>query len=150
MSCQNLYIALVGTLALSGCNAVPDLAQVMTGTPSSSLSVKETERPIPRPDVVEGEGTGSEVAAVAPTGPGYLGRTVGSLGDVTEPGMWAATPLVDTEQTGRLEIPGGKSVAVTLYPNGNAAGSGTQVSLGALQALGVPLTDLPELLVYGL
>lgn len=92
----------------------------------------------------------SGARVVDPVSSGLLGRTIGSLGDPSEPGLWAATPLVSVERAGRLELPGGKSVAVTLYPNGQEVGAGTQVSIGAMQALGVPLTELPELLVYGL
>jgi len=78
-----------------------------------------------------------------------LGTTIASLGDPTDPGFWAETPLVRVAQSGRLEFPGnGNSVQVELRPSGGPAGSGTRVSLPAFQVLGAPLTGLPELVVF--
>lgn len=164
------FLIVAVSVGLSACDEVPDLSTLMTGTPTSTLSVRTTALPVPRPgsgvapdaadaaDAADGArpmgdaaGPGASLPApqTGPTGAGFLGKTIGSLGDVTEPGMWAMTPLVSSEQTGRLETLSGKSVTVTLYPSGTAPGSGTQVSLGALRALGLSLADLPELLVYG-
>lgn len=78
-----------------------------------------------------------------------LGRTIASLGDPTDPGFWIRTPLVPTAGKGRLEDPAsGKSVQVDLIPLTGDPGAGSQVSLPALRLLGVPLTGLPELVVY--
>lgn len=92
-----------------------------------------------------------QAAAAVPSGGGErkLGTTIASLGDPTDPGFWAETPLVKTAQSGRLVFPGnGNSVQVELRPSGGDAGSGTRVSLPAFQVLGAPLTGLPELVVY--
>jgi len=76
-----------------------------------------------------------------------LGRTVASLGDPADPGFWAVTPLVAKVGPGRLVDPKtGFSVMVELRPR--AGDGGTEVSLPALRALGVPLTALPEIVVY--
>ncbi|MBK5934209.1 hypothetical protein CCR78_09505 [Rhodovulum imhoffii] len=89
------------------------------------------------------------LAAAPDSGGQRLGTTIASLGDPAEPGFWAKTPLVDTVRTGRLESPAsGASVQVELRPLKAPAGAGSQVSLPALRVLGVPLTDLPELIVY--
>jgi predicted small lipoprotein YifL len=87
-----------------------------------------------------------EEAAVAPVS-GVLGTTVASLGDPTAPGLWLETPLVSAETEGRLEAENGNSVEVTLRPSGGEAGSGSRISLMAMQALGLGLTDLPTLTV---
>ncbi|WP_420397194.1 D-galactarate dehydratase [Nioella sp.] len=87
-----------------------------------------------------------EEAAAAPAS-GVLGTTVASLGDPTAPGLWLETPLVTTETAGRLEAENGNSVEVTLRPSGGEAGSGSRISLMAMQALGLGLTDLPTLTV---
>jgi predicted small lipoprotein YifL len=87
-----------------------------------------------------------EEAAVAPAS-GVLGTTVASLGDPTAPGLWLETPLVSVETEGRLEAENGNSVEVTLRPSGGEAGSGSRISLMAMQALGLGLTDLPTLTV---
>ncbi|MGV6812575.1 MAG: hypothetical protein ACWA47_10030 [Brevirhabdus sp.] len=144
---QQIILLMASAALLSACSTLPFGA----GTRPADQPFNSTEttdiRPIPRPDRDVKE---SGARVVDPVSSGLLGRTIGSLGDPSEPGLWAATPLVSVERAGRLELPGGKSVAVTLYPNGQEVGAGTQVSIGAMQALGVPLTELPELLVYGL
>lgn len=98
--------------------------------------------------------TPAQRAAAAAARPGAtagreLGRTVASLGNPTEPGFWARTPLVSAPTRGRLVWPQtGASVQVELIPRAGDPGAGSQVSLPALRLLGVPLTALPELVVY--
>ncbi len=88
--------------------------------------------------------------AAAPTAGGrQLGITIASLGDPSDAGFWMKTPLVKSETNGRLVNPAnGKSANVRPIPLGGPASGGSQVSLPALQMLGVSLTDLPELQVY--
>lgn len=89
-------------------------------------------------------------AAAAPAGgERRLGTTIASLGDPSQPGFWVKTPLVQSETQGRIVNPAnGKSAKVRLIPLGGAAGGGSQVSLPALQLLGVSLTDLPAIEVF--
>lgn len=78
-----------------------------------------------------------------------LGSTVASLGDPTEGGFWIKTPLVKERGLGRIvDLATGKSAKVDLIPLDGPASGGSQVSLPALQLLGVSLTDLPTLEVY--
>ena len=78
-----------------------------------------------------------------------VGSTVASLGDPSQPGFWVKTPLVQSDTNGRIVNPAnGKSAKVRLIPLGGAAGGGSQVSLPALQLIGVSLTDLPTVEVY--
>ncbi len=78
-----------------------------------------------------------------------LGSTIASLGDPTVPGFWVKTPLVKAEAAGRIVNPAnGKSAKVQLQPLAGAASGGSQVSLPALQLIGVSLTDLPTIEVY--
>lgn len=89
-------------------------------------------------------------AAPAPAAPsGRLGTTVASLGSPTAGGLWLETALVDAPTQGRVEY-NGKSVTVQLRPSGGEPGSGSQISLEAMRALGAPLTGLPELAVFAL
>jgi hypothetical protein len=82
---------------------------------------------------------------------GDLGTTVASLGSAKEPGLWLKTPLVDAPGRGRVTYPEtGQSVAVDLMPRAASRGAGSQLSVEAFQALGAPLTGLPELRVTGL
>ena len=83
------------------------------------------------------------LAAPPVTAERRLGTTVASLGDPSQPGFWVKTPLVQSETDGRIVNPAnGKSAKVRLIPLGGAGG-GSQVSLPALQLIGVSLTDLP-------
>ena len=108
--------------------------------------------PPPPPDArtVEDFDTTSQADRVAATststGGTALGRTVASLGDPGRPGFWIMTPLVSSEQPGRLEYPlKGTSVEVTLIPT---EGASSRVSLAALRLLEAPLADLSELDVF--
>jgi hypothetical protein len=84
-------------------------------------------------------------AVAAPSGGVHvLGTAVVSLGSPAEQGFWLKTPLVVTKAKGRVETEGGQSVAVDLLPGEGAA----SLSLAAFRALGLGLTDLPEVTVY--
>lgn len=88
-------------------------------------------------------------AAIAPKAvSAKLGQTVASLGAPTEPGFWLKTPLVTGAAKGRVALPSGASVNVDLIPLDGPASGGSQLSLPAMRALGVPLTDLPTVDVY--
>ncbi|MGP9804198.1 hypothetical protein [Paracoccus sp. NSM] len=77
-----------------------------------------------------------------------LGTTIASLGNPAEAGFWIRTPLVTERAMGRIVNPAtGKSAQVELIPL-TSGGTGSQVSLSAMQLLGVALTDLPRLEVY--
>ncbi len=77
-----------------------------------------------------------------------LGETVASLGDPTQAGFWLKTPLVSSEGSGSVEAPDGTSVQVTLIPIEGAASAGSRLSLAAMRALGLGLTDLPTVKVF--
>ncbi|MDG4649938.1 hypothetical protein P6F26_15945 [Roseibacterium sp. SDUM158017] len=110
------------------------------GAPSTAMSPgDDTPRPEARP---AGEATAE------PTGDGrVLGFSVASLGDATIQGMWLETPLVSAEGPGRVVGPDGRTVVVTLRPSGGAPGSGSRLSLQAMQGLGLDLTSLPTVTV---
>jgi hypothetical protein len=95
--------------------------------------------------------TSAEKAAARSTGSSAeereLGRTVATLGDVGEQGFWLKTPLVLAKTEGRVVwASNGNAVKVTLIPRPGTGGS--QISLAAMRALGVPLTALAELIVF--
>lgn len=78
-----------------------------------------------------------------------LGSTVASLGDPTLPGFWVKTPLVKAPAKGRVHYAiTGKSAKVDLLPLAGPASGGSQLSLPALQLLGVSLTDLPTVEIW--
>ncbi len=114
------------------------------------------QRPAPPPD--EPEITETRATEVAPeaeeraapeepeAAPGVLGRTVASLGDPTQGGAWLVTGLVTQATPGRVtDLASGARTRVELRPSGAAPGAGSRLSLAGFQALGLPLTALPDL-----
>lgn len=89
-------------------------------------------------------------ATSAPTGGRALGETLAGLGSPAEGGFWLRTGLVSDARPGRVVAADGAAVAVELRPSGREAGSGSQISLAALRALGLPLTQLASLTVFAL
>ena len=89
-----------------------------------------------------------KAAALAPPpqagGEQTLGKTAVALGNVTEPGFWLRSGLVKKPGAGRVVTASGGSIAVDLIPGTGAA----QLSLAAFRALGLPLTELPEVTIF--
>lgn len=84
-------------------------------------------------------------ALATPASPGAkeLGEAVVTLGNAAEPGFWLRSSLVKQPQKGRVAIASGHSVAVDLLPGAGSA----QLSLAGYRALGLGLTDLPQVTV---
>lgn len=103
-----------------------------------------------RPDAYNQATADEKAAAAAPVAQARkLGTTIASLGNPTEQGFWIKTPLVSAAGKGKLVDPAtGKSVNVDLIPLSGPESGGSQVSLAALQMLGVSLTGLPRLEVH--
>lgn len=85
------------------------------------------------------------LAAPATGGERELGRVTVALGAPAEQGLWLATALVTAPVMGRVVTASGASLAVELRPGTG----GALLSLAAFQALGLSLTELPEVTVYG-
>lgn len=159
-------------VALAGCAGLPGATPSRPAAPATTTAAAPadpataakieaaaavTRAPAPRPaaraSAAQLNTTTAEqrVAAAAPAAEAEtrLGSTVASLGDATEPGFWIKTPLVKARGVGRIVNPAnGKSARVDLIPLDGPASGGSQVSLPALQLLGVSLTDLPTLEVF--
>lgn len=110
-------------------------------------------RPEARPTgaAVRAENAGAVATAspaAAGAGGGLLGETLAGLGSPTESGLWLRTGLVTAALPGRVESEGGASVAVELRPSGREPGAGSHISLEALRALDLPLTQLATLRVF--
>lgn len=137
---------------LAGCNMDQQATTTRPQVPPPAASTAATS-------VLQGGGqtvaaldtatAAEKAAAAAPAkGGGKLGSTVASLGDATEGGFWIKTPLVKAPAKGRVVNPAdGKSANVDLQPL-SGGGAGSQLSLAAMQALGLSLTDLPEVEVW--
>ncbi|MCE8008854.1 hypothetical protein [Aestuariivita sp.] len=143
-------ICCLALLALPGC----DLARSILPGPADAPGQQTVAPAMPEPDgendAVTDAAAGSNLPNAAlppPVGQGStLGMTVASLGDPAQGGMWLKTPLVRSERPGQVRYRG-SVVAVTLQPLDLPVGSGSQISLRAMQALGASLTDLVEVTV---
>jgi len=153
-----LGLFLAGCAQMGTLSGRPAATAPTTATPEQTAAATAiTRAPAPRPaaratpaqlDTTTPEQRAAAAAAPAAGGETRLGTTVGSLGNPSEGGFWIKTPLVQSRAMGRIVNPAtGKSAQVELIPL-TGGGSGSQVSLPALQLLGVPLTDLPTLEVY--
>ncbi len=133
-------------LALSGCGmmkqqsaAVPEaavapMARPVIGAGASAAALDQT---------TEAE-RAAAVAAKPVGGERALGAAVVALGSPAEQGLWVKSPLVVAKGKGRVVTESGASVAVNLLPGTGAA----SLSLAAFRALGLGLTDLPEVTIY--
>lgn len=159
-------------LGLAGCGTTPDLVpeeEVAGEARSSGITTDILVRPRARPqglvdrvaatlgantaqggDALDAQVPANAAAALGAGADGApLGTTVASLGNPTEPGLWLKTPLVSGEAKGRILVSAtGKSVAVTLLPLDGPQTAGSQISLSAMQSLGLGPTDLPTLDVF--
>jgi hypothetical protein len=96
-------------------------------------------------DTTTAEEKAAALGAPAAGGEQALGKVVVALGPPAEQGIWLSTGLVDKVVQGRIETAAGKSLTLELRPGTG----GALLSLAAFQALGLSLTDLPEVTVYG-
>ena len=106
--------------------------------------------PLARPDASAGTGAPATVIASPPAAgaDGFLGETLAGLGAPAERRLWLATGLVSAAGPGRVVAASGQAIAVELRPSGAAPTAGSQISLQAMQALGLPLGQLATLKVY--
>lgn len=133
---RNLLIPITFVL-LPGCN----LIQNGSGAADPVLSPPESVETVALDDVAASPAEGGA--------PAFFGTasTVAGLGDPTEPGLWMETPLVTANQTARVRSATGAEVTLTLRPIAGEASAGSRLSIDAMRALGVPLTELVELQV---
>lgn len=85
------------------------------------------------------------LGAGSASGERQLGKAVVALGPPAETGLWVQSVLISKAGQGRVVAPNGKSLAVELRPGSG----GALMSLSAYQALGISLTELPELTIFG-
>ena len=134
------------TFALAGCGMVAKLQR-----PGTAREVAAPAMTLPSMGVgqtaaaLDGSTAAQKAAAVAaPDAAGrVLGTVVVALGSPAEQGFWLKTALVVSPAKGRVVTADGAAVAVDLLPGTGAA----LLSLAAFRALGLALTDLPEVTV---
>ena len=142
---------LMGIGVLAGCalpvrvpESGPAYTPVQPAAPTAPVSLPELAAPPPTAgartaealDTTTPEQRAAATATPAPTAQAALGKLVVSLGDPTAAGFWLKSDLV--------KAAGGQTVQVELQPGTGAA----QMSLAAFRALGLGLTDLPQVEVF--
>ena len=120
-----------------------DIAQASLDKALSTIE-RNLDRQVTRGKITAEE-KAAALAAPAEGGERNLGQVVVALGPPAEQGIWLSSPLVTEVAQGRIVTAAGKSLAVELRPGTG----GALLSLAAFQALGLSLTELPQVTVYG-
>ncbi len=150
MQQYKISVFLIATsLVVAGCGDVKSVFDEVVVPPRNAPRAK------PRPDDLKAVKTVTaeevqEATAKPEARPARdLGLTIVSLGLLDRDGLWLRTPLVKDEVPGRVIYSKlGNSANVTLLPIAGEVGAGSQLSLAAMQVLGVPLAELAEVQVY--
>ncbi len=141
-------------LPLAGCAAL----QGGKTAPAADPGMATEFAPAVETQSLEAMGAGQSVAALdrtseaekqaalaAAPGGGELGRQIVALGSPADTGLWVQTSLVKSVTRGSVRAPNGQVLAVELRPGSGAA----LMSLSAYQALGIGLTELPQMVILG-
>ncbi len=145
------YVVFLCVGLICGCEQVSGVTDrlVRPADPEPVAAEAATGDPLVAPmaieDVPETETAAAGDPVPVPTS-GQTATTIAALGDPARPGAWMETPLVTAERAGQVHF-GDKGVNVTLIPAGGPATGGSHLSLEAMQALGLPLTELTEVKV---
>lgn len=141
-------------LPLAGCAAL----QGGKTAPAADPGMATEFAPAVETQSLEAMGAGQSVAALdrtseaekqaalaAAPGGGELGRQIVALGSPADTGLWVQTSLVKSVTRGSVRAPNGQVLAVELRPGSG----GALMSLSAYQALGIGLTELPQMVILG-
>ncbi len=147
-----LALSLSGCAVLNGGKTAPAAAEgppmateIAVPVETTSLESMGAGQSVAALDTTSEAEKKAALAAPAPAGRGELGRAVVALGAPADPGLWVQTALVAAVAKGHVVAPNGQSLAVELRPGTGAA----LMSLSAYQALGIGLTELPEMVIFG-
>lgn len=126
-----------------GAAAVAEQVSVPVGSLSATAPLGGAQSA----DALDQTSDAEQAAALAAPAAGAetdLGSVVVALGSPAEQGFWLRSALVAAPGRGRVVTTAGASVNVDLQPGTGAA----LLSLAAYRALGLGLTDLPEVRVF--
>jgi hypothetical protein len=142
---QNVYALTVMMLALAGCDVFQ--AGQPAKAPVAAVPVSASPLGVGKTAAALDSTTAAEKAAAlaAPKGGAHkIGSAVVALGNPAEQGFWLKSALIVVPGKGHVVTEDGGSIAVDLLPGDGAA----QLSLAAFRALGLGLTDLPEVTIF--
>ena len=147
---------LVPLVVVAGCAQLPGLPQLSPPAADRPPPPEEIAAVVAAPPPPAGARTADQfdttteeqraaAANATPAAEEPLGEVVASLGDPGESGLWLETALVDEQRAGRVVAPSGAEALVELRPGAG----GARLSLATMRLLGIPLTELPTVTVYG-
>jgi hypothetical protein len=153
---MRLILLTVSMLSLAGCAALQGKQKAAPAPQEAGMATEFA--PAVETKSLDTMGAGQSVAALdttsaaekkealaAPAAGGELGRQIVALGSPADPGLWVQTSLVKSVSKGSVKAPNGQVLAVELRPTSGAA----LMSLSAYQALGISLTELPDMVILG-
>ena len=151
---QIILIPVVALSVLSGCGLVQKIGRpaaapgsaVEIAPPVATTTLQPVMGQAQSAAALDQASAAEKTAAVAKTGQSEqkLGMAVVALGSPPEQGFWVKSALVKAEGKGRVVTASGASVNVDLIPTDGAA----SLSFSAFRALGLGLTDLPDVTIY--
>jgi predicted small lipoprotein YifL len=143
---KHALLALATLSTLTACGSSLPFGRDRADAPPIAVT-EEPGDDVTRPRARTGDEAEAPRPAPAPAADGFLGETLAGLGAPGEAGLWLRTGLVSEVQRGRVETEAGNALTLDLRPSGADAGSGSHLSLAAMQALGLPLNGLAALRV---
>jgi hypothetical protein len=151
------HVILISLLSLSlvpGCGVMSKLQrpkpaatpEVQIAPPVATTTLAPVMGQAASPAALDQATAEQKQAAVAKTGvpEQKLGTAVVALGNPVDQGFWVKAAVIKTAGKGRVVTANGASVNVDLIPATGAA----SLSFSAFRALGLGLTDLPEVTIY--
>lgn len=164
---RNISLILSLTLALSGCAGAWKSTKSLFGPRPQQIiapaSVQPTLPSAPQTSLQSLTSGGRTAAALDTTsaaqkaaataapaqlvnGSNVLGKVSVAMGSPAQQGLWLKSSLVKAPAKGRAVLASGQGVLVDLLPGTG----GATLSLSAYRALGLKLTDLPQVQVIAL
>lgn len=144
---KNAFLMMLSIAALTACGTMERWTSRSTGAAAPLGQASGLTAPGVQTAASLDNSTAAQKAAAlaAPVaGARALGITSVALGNPAEQGFWLKSTLVSAPGKGKVKTASGVSVAVDLLPGTG----GALLSLAAYRALGLALTDLPEVTVY--
>ncbi|UWQ36079.1 hypothetical protein K3552_11130 [Leisingera aquaemixtae] len=142
-----IILSLTSISLLAACEGIQLNSSVLNGQdrPAAAEPPDPVLEPVPGIDTAEAD----PAAPAGSSAPSFRGSatTVASLGDPSVPGMWMETPLVAAEQQALIRTSRNTEAVVTLKPVPGADTGSSRLSISAMRALGLPLTELAEVQV---
>jgi hypothetical protein len=144
---KHIALILSLTVALSGCAGAWGRTKAIFAPNPQQTRLQSLTTGGQSAAALDGASAAQLAAAVAaPNAARPLGQIAVALGSPAQQGFWLKSPLTTAPAKGRVALANGQAVTVDLWPGTG----GATLSLSAYRALGLSLTDLPQVQVFAL